>query len=343
MKAITDYEPSIMLIITLLAGVLIRLILFNEISVSWDAGKYVYDSLLITWGQTPMVDYPTRSPAFHALLAGPLQLPGSRIITIRLLMIAITVALALGVYSFGKRIHSQKAGEASAAILLLSPLSFTYGLTVKTQFAAATVALAGYLILVVSGDDSSYPYPNTAIFLAGFMVGAGFLIRQIVLAYILALIAYFPLAHSLKLYAGDSAENDRYESLFISRETVSLQIVSSILPIVGFFVAIASGYLLLAEFDLETASSIFYQHFAGLFLSGGHGGFVWANVDILSIEGTTRKGTNRVGNFLQTLLWASVVSLPAALSLLPLARSAAETVYPDIGSAGLHLEVVRYS
>ncbi|MFC7194633.1 ArnT family glycosyltransferase [Halosimplex aquaticum] len=183
MSGVVTSRPLLALVI---AGVCLRLLLLDFVAVSSDAGLFVYDARMILLGNTPIVDYPTRSPLFHYLLAGALALVGggSRILGARLFMIAVSALLGVAVFALARRLHSRRAGLAAAAIFLGTPVAYVYGIPVKTELVAQLLGVTALLLAVRAFDGERISHGEAA--LAGAFVGAGFLVRRVVLVHLVA-------------------------------------------------------------------------------------------------------------------------------------------------------------
>lgn len=176
-------------------GVLFRLALFDIAPVHSDAGLFLYDALLAFRGQVPILDYSSRSPVFHYLLAGVYVIDYSPLVLGRLFMLSVSAILAGVIYKFTAAVYSQEAGIAAAGVYLFTPFAAIWGLYIKTQLVAELFALIGIYVLVPHVDKRSI-HP-LRVLLCGSLFGAAFLIRRVVVVHVAAL-ALFLLAYRIK-------------------------------------------------------------------------------------------------------------------------------------------------
>lgn len=251
------FENPLPVIIT--AGILVRILVVDTVAVNYDAGLYLYDAEQILAGRTPIVDYPTRSPLFHYLLALPLALGVDPIITARAFMIVISVSLGGAVYVAGARLHSKRAGWIAATLFLFSPVTLVWGLWLKTEQAASLVALVAIVLLLSKIRD--HHLSRRILVGAGGLLGAAFLIRRIVIVHLVlvgVILIYYRWRHAPRPIRTTLSE--------------ALTIYS------GAIIALAVGYGILAWPSFGMFPEIVRQHFVALFTGGSGTGVAWVDL-----------------------------------------------------------------
>ncbi|WP_415381198.1 ArnT family glycosyltransferase [Halosimplex sp. TS25] len=299
-----------------LAGVCLRLLLLDLIAVSSDAGLFVYDARMILLGNTPIVDYPTRSPLFHYLLAGALALVGgeSRILGARLFMIAVSALLGVAVFVLARQLHSRRAGLAGAALFLGTPVAYVYGVPVKTELLAQLFGITALILAVRAFDGERIAYGEAA--LAGAFVGAGFLVRRVVLVHLVAVglvVSYYRLTR-----------HDRQ---------VPALFAAGVAVFAGTSLAVAFGYVAIAWPDLGQVRPVAVQHALSSFIGTGAGNVAWIEQSLTTGAETGQENAGGLlsavcqgcdGGTVRVVMWSAVVSLPAMLPFLVYLRSATD-------------------
>ena len=178
------------ILLILIAGLLIRIALFDTVAVNADIGLYLYDARSLATGQIPMVDYPSRSPLFLALLSLVMQSGLDPLTAARGLMIVNALLGGFGVYRLTTALADQRSGEYAAAIFLFVPLSLFWGMWLKTETVLVVLLVHQLARFTPQLDHSNVP--TKELLLMGFVLGAGFLIRRTALFYALTIaIVYF--------------------------------------------------------------------------------------------------------------------------------------------------------
>jgi 4-amino-4-deoxy-L-arabinose transferase-like glycosyltransferase len=273
------------------------------VAVSWDTGVYVSDSLQILNGGIPLVDYPSRSPLFHHYLAMWLKLFENNVLGARIAVMATAVGVAILVYVMGREVHSRNAGLIATALFLFTPISALYGITVKTQFASAIFGLLAVFLLVRLYEGGRRR--SIAFVLVGNCLGLGFLVRRVVIAYVLAAVAF---TFAAVLYSRGSFSDFSVGWLRRSiRESVAI--------VASFVTTLGVGYLLLARLDLEAASILMRQQLWGLVSSDGSGDISWVTVAGTDISASAPGGGSGL-RIVMVMMWMTIVSLPAVLPLV---------------------------
>ncbi|MFC7139017.1 ArnT family glycosyltransferase [Halosimplex aquaticum] len=311
MSGVVTSRPLLALVI---AGVCLRLLLLDFVAVSSDAGLFVYDARMILLGNTPIVDYPTRSPLFHYLLAGALALVGggSRILGARLFMIAVSALLGVAVFALARRLHSRRAGLAAAAIFLGTPVAYVYGIPVKTELVAQLLGVTALLLAVRAFDGERISHGEAA--LAGAFVGAGFLVRRVVLVH---LVAVAVVASYYRLTRYDRQLPDLF--------------VSGVALFGGALLTVVFGYVAIALPDVGQVRPVAVQHALSSFIGTGAGNVAWVEQSLTTGAETAEESTGGLlaavcqgcdAGTLRIVMWSVVVSLPAVLPFLVYLRSA---------------------
>lgn len=181
-------DPVVLLVFILFAGLSLRLMLFNLLKIHGDAGVFIYDALVYFQGQTPFVDFATRSPLFHYIAAVPLAVGFSQIVTVRMFMIIVNLLVGLSVYKLTSQLMDWKSGVAAAAVFLLTTYMIVWGLFFKTQLLAVLFVLLGLIVFVPYLDAKEIPNRYAAAL--GIAIGAAFLIRRIAIANLGAVVLF---------------------------------------------------------------------------------------------------------------------------------------------------------
>lgn len=234
-----------------IAGILVRAILFKSIGVWGDWGFYVYNAQLLNQGQMPFVDIIARSPLFmqtYALLA-PL---GNQAYLFRAFVMTWWVLAALPVYGIGREITGHRAGLAAAAVYLLAPFGIVYSAWGNTQSLAAFLAITGLYIVI---RKQSLPHYGAL----GVLLGMAFLSRRSVVVILPAIVLY-------QAYQWWRTDTTLWRAYWTS-STVAVAFLGTLLV----------GYLWLAQWNVTRATAFLDIHAVNLFVSSGRGGFPLLN------------------------------------------------------------------
>lgn len=245
----------------LAVGILARLLLLDASAVNSDDGMWLYDATQITWGRTPIVDYPSRSPLLHFLLAWiPLLDPDIGLLrTARLFQITVGAVVTLLTFALARELATDRVGLVAAALYWFAPLSLGYGLYIKTEVTASAFVLAAVWVFV---RQSRLDWPNAVLAPAaiGALLGTGLFVRRSVFIPLGVLVLVLAVYH-------------RY------RPAVTLT--------TAFAGTAAIGYLALGG-SLSTAWAVADQHFIGLVADRGFGG-----IEYVGFEGFAEHTTGR--------------------------------------------------
>jgi len=173
------------LTIVLFGALIFRLLLIDRIPVNYDTGLYLSDALQTTKGEVPIVDFFSRSPWFHYLLSLGLYLGFSPLLTGRVLMILLSVAIGATIYLLANRLHSERAGLFASVVFLFTPLGIIWGTWIKTEVMASLIGMLGLLVFLPKIDDPTLK-PKHGIFFGG-LLGLGFLVRRVLILHVVAM------------------------------------------------------------------------------------------------------------------------------------------------------------
>lgn len=168
--------------VVLVLSLLLQVALSPLVSVNHDTGLYLHDARMVARGHIPVLDYYSRSPLMHLILAPIFLLDVSPIVAARALMIPVTLALGWTVYLAARALHSHRAGVAACALFLLSPFVLIWGSWVKTEQVAGLIFLAGALPLLRGLDGPRIRARDLAIL--GAAIGAAFFVRRVVIIHL---------------------------------------------------------------------------------------------------------------------------------------------------------------
>jgi 4-amino-4-deoxy-L-arabinose transferase-like glycosyltransferase len=252
-----------------------------------------------------MVDYPSRSPAFLYLLAGFLTIGENYFFGARLGIAVISTVVGGLVYLLTRELHSKEAGLAAAVVFLITPISLTWGLIVKTELSAQLFVLVGLIPIAryVGSDRLQFRH----LFFCGIMFGLGFLSRKVVVAHLLA-VGLFVLYYQVW---------ERNLSLFSPiRLGVGL--------VFGFASTLIVSYAVLASFSPGSFIQLGTQHFIHLFM-GDEMGLVWVDPPLSALsDGPTDSSGGYVRSLTETVYISVVFVLISLVAVLPL------LVYPYV-------------
>jgi hypothetical protein len=305
-------------------GLVFRLVLFDIAPVNIDAGFFLYDASLILEGQIPIIDYDSRSPLYHLLLAPLLALDISPLVAGRLYMIFVSCVLGAALFQLTAELHCKNAGYWSAAVFLFTPFSAIVGQSLKTQLVAELGVVIGLLAIVshLNDSDMGWIYLSSA----GVAFGAVFFIRRVVLAH-LAAVGLFLLVYRLK-----NTEDTVIQSVFRGAVFGTSMIVTVLLG----FVILAGpsrGFRLVGELVIPLFTSD-----SGISASAG-------SASSLSLTGVFLMFCSKCGSWTISNLSESIlITLPALLPLFVLAKSfVAHFGRPRLTSAGLTVVAIGIS
>lgn len=222
-------------------GLLVRILLFNHVSINYDTGYYLYDAYLINRGGIPIVDYYSRSPLFHYLLAGVLSAGFDPLSSARSLMIVTSTGLAAAVFVLAKRLHSTRAGLVSSALFISAPLTVVWGQWVKTEQVAAIVAILAMAVYLPYIRNESVFSRRALIF--GMLLGIGFLIRRVTVIHAVGVSIFI-------IY-----------SSFQQDSRIRPSIGHPLIAAVGMLGTILSGYIILSGGNIAAFRLVLSRHF----------------------------------------------------------------------------------
>lgn len=301
----------------LLAGLLVRAVIFHDVAVNGDTGLYLYDAKQLLWGQQIMVDFPSRSPLMEYALAVVIWLTDRPLVGARMFMAGVSLAAGFAVYLLAREMHSHRAGLLAMGLYVLGPFPMVWGLWVKTEPVAELVALVTVFVLWRHRDRERLSLKLMGGL--GSLAAIGFLIRRVWVVHI-GVIGLF-----LVWY--------RYREFGQLRATVAAGTGMA----AGFVASLAAIYLAIGG-DSTTAAAVANHHAVALLSSDGQGSIGWIAIDrasaVTAADPTTiwgalcqKCGRNTVEVFSRVLL----VALPGLLFLLPLVRSHARSASSFIG------------
>lgn len=240
-----DYAHLSLLI---LAAIIIRALIFDDIAIWGDMGFYVADTTKILAGERPFFDFLGRSPLFLYGFAAARTVFGHPVHLVRAYVVFWWILTIIPVYGLARHIHSHKAGILAGAFFAFSPFTLFYGMWANTQSLAAFLAGFGVLAyLRLEGLQGA-----TA---AGALFGLAFLSRRSVIVILPAI----PLWLAIQSYQS----NTRPRAILAG----SLSLFASFAGI------LMVGYYFLSPSGLSGAIDLAHTHAVSLFISNGRGGY----------------------------------------------------------------------
>ena len=155
-----------------------------------DEGEYAYAAQLMLDGVPPFKEaYNMKFPGIYAVYAVILFLFGQTHWGVHLALACVNAATIVLVFLIGRRLFDPIAALAAALMFaMLSFLPSVQGIMANSEHFVLLAALAGVLTLMKARDNGSV----SMLFLGGFLLGAGYTIKQHGAAFIL--FGYFLLA-----------------------------------------------------------------------------------------------------------------------------------------------------
>lgn len=283
--------------IILAAGLVARVLLFDQVGVWGDFGFWAYDSRMIMEGQTPFVDFPGRSPLMVYLLAVVRDLLGMDARVLRAVVIVLWVLAGVPTYLIARQLHSHRAGVVAAALLLLTPFSLVYGMWVNSQALMVLLSLSGLYTLLRSDRAAAFA-------LSGSLFGLAYLSRRSVVVVPLTIGLYY-----VYEWARYSRSTDRFREL-ASRGS---------LMVLAFFGTLLVGYGAMVGYNPDLTLAIFRVDFVGLFYSNGRGTYPMVGVDVPAFQNSVGDPIPVVNALCQVCgAWTARVGLHMLLLGLPM-------------------------
>lgn len=287
-------------------GVLFRIALLPFVKVSADTSLYTYDAMLVLEDQTPISDYPTRSPLFSYLYAIPLALGAGKMVTARITMLLAGIAVGLAVYHLTTVLASRRVAFAATLLYYVTPLSIVYGLQLYTEQFTQLIVIAGVLLLYKALDAEVVSYRSALAI--GVLFGIAFLIRRVVLV-------QFGVLGLFVLYYWTAVDKRPF-----------LKIVGfGCCLVIGMGTSLTVGYLALTWPSISDAFLIAEQQILWLFQGSPVGNVAWVEMTSIPTAGgaSAAIGFPSLRTLFIKLTHLFAVSLPVALPLLIIVRSVA--------------------
>jgi hypothetical protein len=256
-----------------LFGVLFRLALLPFVKVSADTSLYTYDAMLVLDGQTPITDYPTRSPFFSYIYAAPLALGLGKMLTARLTMLAAAVALGAGIYRLTRTLHSEQAAMAATLLYFATPLSVVYGQLLYTEQVTQLFVIGAVLMLYGHLDDETVPYRYPLAI--GSLFGIAFLVRRVVIVQ-LGVLGLFLLYYW-------TVRGDR---------SLTRPVAYGVALSIGMAATLVVGYLALGWGSVDDTLLIAEQHVVWLFRGSPVGNVAWVEMTSIPAGAVRRRSVS---------------------------------------------------
>jgi len=167
-------QTTLFLSIIIVMGFLIRLYVAFTYRINPNEASYFYDAKFILDGKTPFKDFSSRSPLYVYSLAVIFHFFKDSYITGRLLSVISSCLSIFFIYLIGKHIDREKFGLLAAFIYSFSPFVFvtdSYGMTQPYQ--QFFILIGVFLFFKYLKNESIM-----SLFLCGFFIGAGILVRR---------------------------------------------------------------------------------------------------------------------------------------------------------------------
>lgn len=163
----------LLLVLVVTAAIRIRLL---DIPLDRDEGEYAYIGHLLLEGVPPMASaYTMKMPGIHAVYAVILSVLGRTPAAIHAGLLLVNAAGIVLVFRLGRRVFDERAGLAAAvafATLTLSPRMMGFAAYAEHFL---LVPVLGAILVLLRGLDTGR---TRTVFVAGLLLGAGFLLKQ---------------------------------------------------------------------------------------------------------------------------------------------------------------------
>jgi len=246
--AFVNLSPAAQLAAIIAVGGFLRIALFEHVGIWLDHGFYSYDSRLILKGQTPFVDFLGRSPLFLYGYAAVRAVVGYSPASLRAFIGVLWLLTTLPVYGLAREILDHRGGLTAAWLFAWLPFGLVYGQWSNTMSMAALLATSALYLLATRDRGACWA-------VAGGLLAAAFLARRSVVVLGVVVLVVLAVKVRREEYAWPDA---------------GLRLSATI---AGGLVVLATGYVLLARFNLQSAVAIAEIHAVNLFVSTGRGGW----------------------------------------------------------------------
>ncbi len=179
------YTHKKILLTTIITSFIIKIILSLVLTVHGDEGMYLYDASLILKGQTPHIDYYTRSPMYLYILSAFLFIFGETIFAGRLCSVIASTITSIFIYKIGKELYNEKVGLYSLLFFSFSPFTLMWSVLMITEIIQLTfVTGAFYLFIKAFRNDQSWVW----YLICGALLGVTVFIRRTSLIVLLVIL-----------------------------------------------------------------------------------------------------------------------------------------------------------
>lgn len=162
---------------------------YSQEPLNSDEASYGYIAKQILSGETPYKDiFDHKPPAIYYTYALIFQLFGSEAQNIRLLAIFWSILNLIAVFFLAKKIYGKNTAIFTAFIFAFfsGGRYFAHGMTANTETFLLLFQIIGIYFLLIGLEKNKNKY----LFISGFVVGIGFLYKQIAVIHLLFLISY---------------------------------------------------------------------------------------------------------------------------------------------------------
>lgn len=256
-------HPRITLAGILLAGLLIRWFVFDQVAVWGDVGFYPYNAQQIAAGQRPFIDFIGRSPLFLYAITPLFEAALNNIVWGRWFIILVWGLVALLVYQYGVVAHSPRVGLLAAGLFWLLPYNWVFGMWFNTQAMGALFVMAALLVY------ATYAWrrrPALAFTTVGLLLAAAFLVRRSAVVATIAIVLFIA-----------------WETYHDDRPLRSAAAAYGLLA-AGFTAGLIAMYAIVARGAPSLTVELFNTHVVMLVESHGRGGFAMAGSDVALVR-----------------------------------------------------------
>jgi 4-amino-4-deoxy-L-arabinose transferase-like glycosyltransferase len=302
LRSLVDKRYRYLMIAILTIGFILRVIaIFRYLG--GDEAAFLYYGWMMVNGKILYRDlFNQKAPGVYFIVALIFLLSGKHILLIRVLSMILSVSTALILFGIGKKLSNPLVGIISAILYELEPITLHYSTIVSSEtFMVFFMVLAVYFYISAHKKNSTWQY-----LLVGVFIGLSTLMRQTGIILLVVIVCH-------RLYI-----RDPLKSLLRSIGTLLIGTLISVLPIIGYFLAVnALNDVIYATFFFNLSSSYGFSFlnrldtlYNGVFTKDpvlwivGLGGMLFA------LERRNNWAIFLMGWFIASFLLVSVLSTP---------------------------------
>lgn len=167
-------NKSVMILIILILGALVRVKYATTLPVTNDEGAYLYDTLNIRNGMLPLADFLTKSIPFIYLLAFTQEIFGNSLTVGRIFISLISLFTSIFLYLLTKNLFDEKRAIIVASFYWAFPLIAAYTTLIHTEpLQSALTVSSFYFLFIFLRNGHLIPFLLSVI-----LISTSFFVRQ---------------------------------------------------------------------------------------------------------------------------------------------------------------------